>query len=186
MFRRYLLGGKLGTEDLEDFHDLFVWIRVARMRVWSPSPLEIVSTLIVPGIADLLTLLENLIHPQEHFREVLGTTSTTPVLLRQKPEAAGEAFLLVIRNAYFTLVLNLISDNQRTDLTVLRIEVNQSPIDEDWQVQKCLEQAQTITNVPGMVDQTLLGRERHPGIVVINLLGLLRLSVGYFHLALIV
>jgi hypothetical protein len=47
------------------------------------------------------TLLEKVVKTQEYLRELLGTSSTTPVLLDQKSKAAREAVFLVVRNAYF-------------------------------------------------------------------------------------
>jgi hypothetical protein len=56
----------------------------------------------------------------------------------------------------------LISVNQRMNLTVLRTEVIQYPIDENGQVQQGLEETDAVAKVHGMVDHTPLGHKRHP------------------------
>jgi hypothetical protein len=48
------------------------------------------------GEPQRLTLLEKLVKTQQYLRELLGTTSTTPVLLGQKSEAARQAVFLVV------------------------------------------------------------------------------------------
>jgi hypothetical protein len=55
----------------------------------------LVSILNVPENLGL-TFLEKIVQAQEYLCELLGPTSTTPVLLGQKSEAARKAVFLVL------------------------------------------------------------------------------------------
>lgn len=72
---------------------------------------------------------------------------------------------------------SLTSVNQIMDLTVLRAEIIQDPIDEDWHVKEGLEETDPVAEVHGMVDHTPLGRERHARRVNSDVSGLPRMSV---------